>query len=433
MTRVKPTIAGTAVRSQGAPNRRLRHWFAHNMRWFERPVRQSARRCQADRYRKHFLSSSHSWLLLFHGLGGFHSLRESYAMFEEFPDLMDLSGLMSSQGTTNVSFSQYASSNTTRPAAFLGGTIPKLMQRVRRAKGSVSGAVPVDWRIVDTTFIRLSMKLAPWIRAPTTQPGIKVQVEYTPALDLPEHLVITKDKANDHNRLDEAILDNAPRLQSLCGCTLILDLGYYSHVRFKHLSQAKVHWVTRLKKKAKVQVDEELPLPQPLPFGNKERITILAHQRITLGSANNRTGAVLPNICHIRARVEPLPKAAKQGAKVVVYELITDRWDLTAHEVVYAYLARWQIELFFRWLKSHVHIKHLIGYSENAVQFTIYLAIIIHLFCVLAADYLGRARRWPALVRRLGMLMLTLDQQSLALPEAYQLGFPDWGLPPTPT
>lgn len=71
---------------------------------------------------------------------------------------------------------------------------------------------------------------------------------------------------------------------------------------------------------------------------------------------------------------------------------------------MWAYLLRWQIELFFRWLKSHVRINHWLGYSENAVLLTIYIALIAHLLCVLAADVLGRTKRTARLLRRLGEL-----------------------------
>ena len=67
-------------------------------------------------------------------------------------------------------------------------------------------------------------------------------------------------------------------------------------------------------------------------------------QRVTVGSAKNQAGAVLPGLRLVTAAVAPKPAAARRGAKPVVYEILTDRWDLDALEVVQVYLWRWTIE-----------------------------------------------------------------------------------------
>lgn len=173
----------------------------------------------------------------------------------------------------------------------------------------------------------------------------------------------------------------------------------------------------------------------PLAAGLGGRISVPADQRGTVGRANNRQGAVLPGLRLVTAAVAPQPAAARRGAPAGGYQLLTDRRDLTAHAVAQLYLWRWPIELFFRWLKSHIHLPRLLGYSANAVELTVWLALVVHLLTLLAARALGRSRRSAALLRQLGRALAQIAAEPPRLaPPAIQLAFPDWnrpdGLPP---
>jgi len=392
-------------------------------------VQAAAAQCQAERYRKHFTAFAHACLLVFHGLSRRGSLRQSYAAFPTCRGLLEFSGLGLPDDPggerMNVSFSQFADSNTTRPADFLGLLVPSLIQRVYREGLACSAGLPSELHIIDSTFLRLSMHLADWL---PEQSGVRVQFQYLPALDLPEHVWVTDSRTNDCQGLDQCLLDNPARLAELCGQTLIIDLGYYSHRRFQNLLHANVHLVTRLHPQAVYHVTAELPIQGSLFATPKGRIEVLRDQQITLGSPNNRHGAVLPDLRLITARVYPTHKAAQRGAKPLIYPILTDRWDLTAEELVQIYLYRWQIELFFRWLKSHVRLNHLLGYSHNAVLLSIWLALITHLLTVLAAHHLGMKRRSPALLDLLPWILAALTIQDLhsECPTVVQPPFPGW-------
>ena len=429
MTRVQSSIAQLQPASQRGLNRRMRHWMSRTMQWIEPVITQSARQCGADLYRKHFFARMHAWLLIHDGLGNYASLRQSYDAFDACPALLARSGLADAFGTLSVSYSQYAASNTTRPAAFLGGVLGCLIERIRRCQPAAIAKMPLELRIIDTTFLYLSLKLAPWVRVKRQQGGLMLQVEYVPGLDLPDRILISDAHSNDYNRLDQAILDDPVHLQALQDQTLIIDLGYYSHDRFRRLHEAGIHWITRLHSQAKVQIERELPVPQRLMEWHGGRITILSHQVITLGSENNRKGCVITDVYRVRAQVEPHPKASKKGRKAVIYDLITDRANLTAEEIAQAYVDRWRIELFFRWLKSHIQITRWLGYSENAVHLTIYRAILVHLLCLLAVAEIGWERRWPGLIRKLGHLLEQIEPPPLdSLSNAYQYALPGDGL-----
>jgi hypothetical protein len=100
---------------------------------------------------------------------------------------------------------------------------------------------------------------------------------------------------------------------------------------------------------------------------------VLTDQTITLGSPNNRRGAMLPGMRLVTS----------SSADGHTCSLITDRFDLEAWEVVVLYRKRWQIELFFRWLKRQLGAVRPLGHSREAVWLTMLVAAIVALLWVL--------------------------------------------------
>ena len=431
-------VAQCSPPSQGKNlNRRLRRWLSREFPRLRPVIQVSAAHCHADRYRKHFTAVSHAFLLLFHGLSRGPSLTQSYHAFRTCRPLVIQAGLAISEDPDDdrlsVSLSQFAASHTSRPPEFLAGLVPLLAERVRALKGHADLALPPDLQLLDGTFLRLSLKLAAWLpnRDPSDIPGVRLQFQYTPAADLPSCLLISDTHTNDCQALDQLLADPHGVLASWREQTLVFDLGYYSHRRFACLLAAGVHLVTRLQGQATVQVTRDDPVPQPLPQMPAERMIVRSDQQITLGSPNNRAGAVLPQLRLVTAQVAPLPAALRQGAKSIVYRLITDRGDLSAHEIVQIYLWRWQIELFFRWLKSHIPLLQFLGYSRRALDLTVWLSIIVHLLVVLAAHALGLTRRSPSLLRQLlfALAQFAADDSLDGDPPDYQLAFGELPLP----
>jgi len=101
----------------------------------------------------------------------------------------------------------------------------------------------------------------------------------------------------------------------------------------------------------------------PAPNGD----LVLSDQTITLGSPNNRRGAVLPGLRLVISR----------NAAGTEQKFVTDRDDLTAAEVVALYRQRWQIELFFRWLKYQLKSRQPLGESRAAVWLGILIAATV--------------------------------------------------------
>jgi hypothetical protein len=415
-------------------NRQLRRWLASELRDLRPVIEASAQACDAEHSRKHFTSYQHACLLLFHGLASHPSLHQSYEHFAACRGLVVASELGHAGDPTDrlgVSYSQLAASNGTRPAAFLSGLVAHLLARVRSVgRGALPTSDPLLGSLViqDSTFLRLSLRLAHWLpmlRQPDGS-GVRVQVWLHPSLDLPEVVQITSIKVNDCQSWDQTVLGDPDRLAALTGHTLVVDLGYYSHERFGRLRAAGVHFVTRRHPQATVTVAAEQPIQPALPDCDGGRITVVTDQRISLGSPNNRAGAVLPGLRLVTADVVPRAKTGHRSPTPRRYEILTDRWDLTAAEVVQVYLWRWQIELFLRWLKGHLHLPRLLGYSENAVELSVWLTILVHLLTLLAARTLGLPRRSPLLLARLAAALQHLDptRDTDGPPIAFQLPLP---------
>jgi hypothetical protein len=419
--------------------RRLRRWLAPELRGLRPVIEASAAACRAEHGRKHFTSYQQVCLLLFHGLAAQPSLRQSYEQFAACDGLVAASGLPHPDDPERlgVSYSQVAASNGTRPAAMAAGVVGHLLARVRQdGLGAVPAGDPLLGSLIvqDSTFLRLSLRLAGWL-PPLRRPecsGVRVQVQLHPSLDLPEVVELTSVKVNDHSSWNRTVLGDPARLAALAGRTLVVDLGYYSHVAFRRLFDAGVHLVTRLYPGTAVAVEDDRPIQPPLPDLDGGRIAVVADRRVTLGSPNNRASVVLPGLRLVTADVLPRLRAGHRSPTPRRYEIVTDRWDLTAAEVVQVYLWRWQIELFLRWLKSHIRLPRLLGYSENAVELSVWLAVLVHLLTLLAARALGLARRSPLLLARLAAAFQHLDpaRDGILPPAPAQLPLPGFDLPP---
>jgi hypothetical protein len=301
-------------------NRGLRRWLAGELQALRPVVETSAMACGAEHSRKHFTSYQQTCLLLFHGLSSHPSLHQSYEHFAACRGLVAASDLGCTDGTDRlgVRYSHLATSNGTRPAAVLVGVVQHLFRRLRQ---DGLGALPVGDPLLGSlviqasTCLRLSLRLAHWLptlRRPDGS-GVRVQVWLHPSLDLPEVVQVTSIKVNDCQSWDQTLLGDPDRLAALAGQTLVVDLGSYSHERFTRLRDAGIHLVTRRHPQATVTIEADQPIQPALPDCDGGRITVVADQRITVGSPNNRAGAVLSGLRLVTADVVPRAKTGHRS------------------------------------------------------------------------------------------------------------------------
>ena len=191
-----------------------------------------------------------------------------------------------------------------------------------------------------------------------------MQCLFDVACQIPEQLHLTLVDTNDHTALWRL------ELTGLRGWTVLLDLGYYGHRQLERLRGAGVSFVTRLNAQAYYEVTDRRPVPRG---SSSKGDRVISDETIRLGSPNNRRGAVLAEIRLVTST----------NAKGKLQRFITDRFDLTALEVISLYRKRWQIELFFRWLKRVLGAVKPFGYSPQAVWLTVLVAAIASLLAQL--------------------------------------------------
>ena len=314
-----------------------------------------------DRYRKHFGFPAHLWILLWHVLDGSDSLRQTHARLAA----QGFAKLGLAQG---ISVSQLACSSTSRAPAAVEQLLADLVATAR------SQADP-QWRlltriqVVDATFLALSAKRSPWSCYKQHPAGVRLQTGFDLGAAIPASLRLTRSNTHDTTAM------RARELTELAGWTVIFDLGYYGHRLLRELRDAEVSFVSRLHPQAHYVVTGHHPVESiSTPHGDE----VLSDQTITLGSPHNRAGAVVP-------QVRLVTSCTAAGASMA---LITDCFDLRAVEVVALYRLRWQIELFFRWLKHQLKLQTPLGTSQEAIWLTVLIAAIVAVLVVL----LGAAR-----------------------------------------
>lgn len=314
----------------------------------------------ADRYRKRFPALAHLWALLLHVLWGSLSLRITHASLAASPRWWQRWGMDSW-----ISFSQLARSSSSRPSACAEHLLAEVVQAVRRQP--VANPLWFKLRrvaVLDSTFLRLSARLSPWSVHGGHTAGVRLQTLLELGSQIPTAVRMSLADVHDHAAF-QALDVSAWR-----GWTLLLDRGYYGHRQFARLRAAGVHVIARFHDQAAYAIVEQHAVPLGCtPDGD----TILSDWIVTLGSPNNRNGAVLPGMRLISSRNQ-------RGS---VHWFVTDRHDLTATEIVQLYRKRWQIELFFRWLKRQLGAIRPLGRSREAVWMTILMVLIVALVALL--------------------------------------------------
>lgn len=315
---------------------------------FERSVEKHG----ADRSIRSLTTRSQLVALLHGQLSGAVSLREIVTTMQSHQSRLYHLGVAAPKRST------LADANTRRAAAVFAELFQALLAQTHRGLRKASaGAV----RLIDSSRITLNALSRDWAHYDATCDGVKLHIVYDPNAALPVYFAVSPAREND--------MVQAKGMPVEPGATYVFDLGYYSFAWWGTLDAAGCRFVTRLRKNSPTEVIEERVVLKDGP--------IIADRVVRIRERLGHT------------RKHPLRERDLREIHVVIetgkmLRLVTNDLTSPAEVVADLYQARWDIELFFRWIKQTLRIKKFLGTSENAVRIQIAVALIAYLLLRMA-------------------------------------------------
>ena len=201
----------------------------------------------------------------------------------------------------------------------------------------------------DSTTIDLCLKLFPWAKFRKTKAAVKLHTLLDLRGNIPVVIRITNGKVNDVNALDDLIFE--------VGAIYVFDRGYVDFARLYRIHQSLAFFVTRAKSNFVFKRLSSRPVEKEIGLRSDQIIMVSGFY--TLQGYPEK----LRRICYYDAETK----------KRLVF--LTNNFTLPAIVIAEIYKCRWQVELFFKWIKQHLRIKSFYGTSENAVKTQIWIAI----------------------------------------------------------
>jgi hypothetical protein len=205
---------------------------------------------------------------------------------------------------------------------------------------------------LDSTTIDLCMSIFPWAQFRSTKSAVKMHTLLDLRGNIPSFIHVSDGKLADVHALDLLIPE--------AGAIYVMDRGYIDYARLHALHQGGAFFVTRAKSNL---------LAHRVYSATTDRASgVIADQTIALDGVRTR-GDYPAHLRRIRFR-DP------ETAKTLIF--LTNQSTLPAMTICNLYKSRWQVELFFKWIKQHLRIKRFYGTSENAVKTQIWIAVSVY-------------------------------------------------------
>jgi hypothetical protein len=236
---------------------------------------------------------------------------------------------------------------------------------------------------LDSTTIDLCLSVFPWAPFRSTKAAVKLHTLLDLRGSIPSFIFISDGKMHDVNILDQLVPE--------AGAFYVMDRGYLDFERLAHLDDAGSFFVTRAKSNLKARRRYSRPV---------DRSTgLICDQTVLLTGFYSRQGFDRP--------LRRIKFNDPQTGKRLVF--LTNNFALDALTIAKLYKSRWQVELFFKWIKQHLRIKAFFGTSENAVKSQIWIAVSVY---VLVAIVKKRLALPATLYEILQILSLSLFEKT---------------------
>jgi len=285
----------------------------------------------------------------------------------------------------NIAKSTLADANEQRDCRIYADFAMSLIQTARALYASDSFAVELEQTVyaLDTTTIDLCLSVFPWARFRQAKAAVKMHTLLDLRGNIPTFIHISDGKMHEVNVLDILIPE--------AGSFYIMDRGFTDFARWFVLHQAQAYFVIRGK--------SNLQFRRIYSRSVDKSTGLRCDQTIVLTSA--KASKSYPH--HLRR----ITFYDAEHDKQLVF--LTNNFDLPALTIAQLYRCRWQVELFFKWIKQHLRIKKFYGTTENAVKTQIWIAISVY---VLVAIVKKRLKIEASLYTILQILSLTLFEKT---------------------
>lgn len=210
---------------------------------------------------------------------------------------------------------------------------------------------------IDSSSIELCLSLFRWAPYVATKAAVKLHTVMDLRGSIPTFFDMTRGKVNDVNFLDTVFFES--------GAFYVMDRGYVDFGRLHKIQKAGAFFVTRAKHNTRLKRRYSNPV--------RKKSGVLCDQVVALTGVE--TAHKYPDTLR---RVK-----YRDGETGHAYVFLTNNFDISAYSIALLYKHRWQIELFFKWIKQHLKIKAFWGHSENAVKTQICIALCSYLIVAL--------------------------------------------------
>jgi hypothetical protein len=265
----------------------------------------------------------------------------------------------------SISRSTLANANQARDWRIYADLGQKLIAKARRLYGAEENVLGLKEMvyILDSSTIDLCLSLFRWAHFRTTKAAIKLHTLLDLRGPIPSFVQVTDGKFHDSFMLDALLIEP--------GAFYVMDRGYMDFARLHHLHVARAYFVIRAKANLSFRRHRSLPVNR------------------SIGLRSDYIGV----FCGHYARKdypEPLRRVRYHDAETnSTLVFLTNHMSLDALTVCDLYKSRWQVELFFKWIKGHLRIKAFYGTSANAVKTQVWIAICVYVLIAILKKELG--------------------------------------------
>lgn len=266
---------------------------------------------------------------------------------------------------STIAHSTLADANRERDWRIYADLAQSLIARARRLYADEPIGVELAQTVyaLDSTTIDLCLSLFPWARFRSTKAAVKLHTLLDLRGPIPTMIAISDGKQADVRVLDELLPEP--------GAFYVIDRGYVDFQRLFRFVLAGAFFVTRTKAGVRLNRLESRPVDKSLGV-RSDHIVWLTLQR----SAE-----------HYPDRLRRVSYKDPESGKALVF--LTNNFDLPALTIAKLYKCRWQVELFFKWIKQNLRIKHFFGTTDNAVKTQVWIAVCVYVLVAIVRKQLG--------------------------------------------